>query len=71
MTGRSSGPRPGREDTFGGISADYKLALNMLALIAFAVLVWISRSGRPRAAASSDDRRASVPRGRAGLEGRG
>jgi uncharacterized membrane protein YraQ (UPF0718 family) len=66
-----SGPRPGRAEIFGGISADYKLALNLIALATFAVLVWISRGGRPRAAASSDDRRASVPLGRAGLEGRG
>jgi len=66
-----SGPRPGRADIFGGISADYKLALNLAALAVFAVLVWISRSGRPRGAASSDDRRVSAPRSRAGLEGRG
>ncbi len=66
-----SGPRPGRADIFGGISADYKLALNLLALAVFAALVWISRSGRPRAAASSGEPRSSVPQGRARLEGRG
>ncbi len=66
-----SGPRPGRADIFGGISADYKLALNLLALAVFAALVWISRSGRPRAAASSGEPQSSAHQGRARLEARG
>ena len=66
-----SGPRPGRAEIFEGISADYKLVLNVFALVVFAAMVWLSRSGRPRAAASSGERRSSVPRGRTGFEGHG
>jgi uncharacterized protein len=33
-----TGPRPTREDIFGSIELDYKLALNLLALVVFAIL---------------------------------
>jgi uncharacterized membrane protein YraQ (UPF0718 family) len=42
--------RPSREDIFGSVELDYKLVLNVLALAAFAVLLWLSRrDGRPSA----------------------
>lgn len=44
-----SGPRPTREDVFGSIALDYKLALNALGLAIFAALFWLSRH-RGRAA---------------------
>ncbi len=37
-----SGPRPSRADIFGGISVDYKLALNVLGLAIFAALLWLT-----------------------------
>jgi uncharacterized membrane protein YraQ (UPF0718 family) len=44
-----TGPRPSREDVFGSIEVDYKLFLNLLGLVIFAALWWISRgrSGGP------------------------
>ncbi len=39
-----SGPRPSRASVFGGISVDYKLLLNILALAVFAALFWLTRS---------------------------
>jgi hypothetical protein len=38
-----TGPRPTRADVFGSIEVDYKLFLNILGLIIFALLFWISR----------------------------
>ena len=38
-----TGPRPTREDVFGSIEVDYKLFLNILGLVIFAALFWISR----------------------------
>jgi uncharacterized protein len=38
-----TGPRPTREDVFGSIEVDYKLFLNVLGLIVFAALFWVSR----------------------------
>ena len=38
-----SGPRPSRASIFGGISVDYKLGLNILALAVFAGLFWLTR----------------------------
>jgi uncharacterized membrane protein YraQ (UPF0718 family) len=38
-----SGPRPSREDVFGTIALDYKLVLNVLGLVIFAALFWLSR----------------------------
>jgi uncharacterized protein len=39
-----TGPRPSRTDVFGQVKLDYKLVLNSVALIVFAVLFWLSRS---------------------------
>jgi uncharacterized membrane protein YraQ (UPF0718 family) len=66
-----SGPRPARREIFGGVSADYKLVLNVLAVAVFGALVWLSRRPRPRAGASPGGRRANAPREPARLEGRG
>jgi len=43
--------RPSREDIFGSVELDYKLALNVLGLAVFAVLFWLSGRGgrRPNA----------------------
>jgi hypothetical protein len=40
--------RPSREDIFGSVELDYKLALNVVALAVFAALLTLSR--RPREA---------------------
>ena len=37
-----SGPRPTRADIFGSIELDYKLALNILGLVIFAGLFWLT-----------------------------
>jgi hypothetical protein len=37
-----TGPRPSRGDIFGTISVDYKLALNVLAVVIFAALLWLT-----------------------------
>jgi len=37
-----SGPRPTREDIFGSIELDYKLALNVLGLAVFSALFWLT-----------------------------
>ncbi len=37
-----TGPRPSRGDIFGTISPNYKLALNLLGLVIFAVLFWLT-----------------------------
>ena len=66
-----SGPRPARGEIFGGVSADYKLVLNVLAVAVFGALVWLSRRPRPRAGASPGGRRANAPREPARLEGHG
>jgi hypothetical protein len=34
--------RPSTKDVFGSIKADYKLALNVLALLVFAGLMWLT-----------------------------
>ena len=41
--------RPSREDVFGSVQLDYKLVLNLLGLIVFAALFWLSRQARPTA----------------------
>jgi uncharacterized protein len=38
-----TGPRPTREDVFGSIELDYKLVLNLVGLIVFTLLLWVSR----------------------------
>jgi uncharacterized membrane protein YraQ (UPF0718 family)/YHS domain-containing protein len=37
-----NGPRPTRTDIFGSITVDYKLALNVLGLLIFAALFWLT-----------------------------
>jgi YHS domain-containing protein len=37
-----TGPRPSRGDIFGTISVDYKLFLNLLGLVVFATLFWLT-----------------------------
>jgi uncharacterized protein len=37
-----TGPRPTREDVFGSVKVDYKLFLNILGLVIFAALYWVS-----------------------------
>jgi YHS domain-containing protein len=37
-----TGPRPSRADIFGSVQLDYKLVLNLLALVVFAALMWIT-----------------------------
>jgi len=42
--------RPSREDIFGSVELDYKLVLNVLGLVVFAALFWLSaRDDRPSA----------------------
>jgi YHS domain-containing protein len=38
-----SGPRPTRSDIFGSIQVDYKLFLNVLGLVVFAALFWLTQ----------------------------
>jgi len=38
-----TGARPTREDVFGSIEVDYKLFLNIVGLVIFAALFWVSR----------------------------
>jgi YHS domain-containing protein len=40
-----TGPRPSRDDIFGSVEADYKLALNLIGLAVFAVLIWMTIGG--------------------------
>src|SRR4051794_33360522 len=40
-----TGPRPSREDIFGSVEADYKLALNLIGLAVFAVLIGMTVGG--------------------------
>jgi uncharacterized protein len=37
-----TGPRPSRNDIFGTIAVDYKLALNLLGVVIFAALFWLT-----------------------------
>jgi hypothetical protein len=37
-----SGPRPQRADIFGSVAVNYKLFLNILGALIFAVLFWLS-----------------------------
>ncbi len=41
--------RPSRADVFGSVQLDYKLVLNILGLIVFATLFWLSRQARSSA----------------------
>jgi uncharacterized membrane protein YraQ (UPF0718 family)/YHS domain-containing protein len=37
-----TGPRPTRDDIFGSIELDYKLVLNLIGLVVFAALMWLT-----------------------------
>ena len=51
-----TGPRPSRADIFGSVQLDYKLVLNLLALIVFAALMWITvRRGTTEVAREARD----------------
>ena len=41
--------RPSRADVFGSVQLDYKLVLNILGLIVFSALFWLSRKARATA----------------------
>jgi uncharacterized membrane protein YraQ (UPF0718 family) len=41
--------RPSREDIFGSVELDYKLVLNLVGLVVFVVLIWLSRGGEREA----------------------
>jgi uncharacterized membrane protein YraQ (UPF0718 family) len=43
-----SGPRPTRSDVFGSLAVNYKLVLNVCALVVFAALFWLTRRGGAR-----------------------
>lgn len=43
-----TGPRPSRADVFGSVQLDYKLVLNMVGLVVFAALFWLSARDRSR-----------------------
>jgi uncharacterized protein len=38
-----TGPRPSRADVFGALAVDYELALNVLGIVVFAALFWLTR----------------------------
>jgi uncharacterized membrane protein YraQ (UPF0718 family) len=38
-----TGPRPTRGDTFGSIRVDYKLVLNLLGVVVFAAMFWLTQ----------------------------
>jgi uncharacterized membrane protein YraQ (UPF0718 family) len=42
--------RPSRDDIFGSVQLDYKLALNLIGLVVFAALFWLGRPSRAGAA---------------------
>jgi uncharacterized membrane protein YraQ (UPF0718 family) len=45
--------RPTREDVFGTVELDYKLALNVIATVIFVALMWIARSSGYKVACSA------------------
>jgi len=47
-----SGPRPTRNDIFGTVGLDYKLALNALGLAIFSSLLWLTARDRERTTAA-------------------
>jgi uncharacterized membrane protein YraQ (UPF0718 family) len=42
-----TGPRPTRTDIFGSVQLDYKLVLNLIGLVVFALLFWLTRGRDP------------------------
>jgi len=53
--------RPTRNDIFGSVQLDYKLALNLLGLAIFSVLFWLTRRGDPRTSATCPAHAAASP----------
>lgn len=53
--------RPTRNDIFGSVQLDYKLALNLLGLAIFSVLFWLPRRDDPRTSATCPAHAAASP----------
>jgi uncharacterized membrane protein YraQ (UPF0718 family) len=53
--------RPSRDEIFGSVELDYKLVLNVLGLIVFAALFWLSARGGRRASATCPHHAARSP----------
>jgi len=53
--------RPSRDEIFGSIELDYKLVLNVLGLVVFAALFWLSARGGRRASATCPHHAAASP----------
>jgi len=53
--------RPTRNDIFGSVQLDYKLALNLLGLAIFSVLFWLTRRDDPRTSATCPAHAAASP----------
>ena len=50
------GPRPSRGDVFGTVEVDYKLFLNLLGLVIFVVMFWLTaRPGPARMGSPAPD----------------
>jgi uncharacterized membrane protein YraQ (UPF0718 family) len=49
LTGLIPETRPSREDVFGSVELDYKLALNVIGTVIFAALFWLGRRAQPAA----------------------
>jgi uncharacterized protein len=53
--------RPSRDEIFGSVELDYKLVLNVLGLVVFAALFWLSARGGRRASATCPHHAAASP----------
>jgi len=53
--------RPSREDIFGSVELDYKLVLNVLGLVVFVALFWLSGRGGRRSSATCPAHAAESP----------
>jgi len=53
--------RPSRDEIFGSVELDYKLVLNVLGLIVFSALFWLSARGGRRASATCPHHAATSP----------
>jgi uncharacterized membrane protein YraQ (UPF0718 family) len=53
--------RPSRDEIFGSVELDYKLVLNVLGLIVFSALFWLSARGERRASATCPHHAATSP----------
>jgi uncharacterized membrane protein YraQ (UPF0718 family) len=49
-----TGPRPSRDDIFGSVELDYKLVLNVVGLVVFAALFWLTVRGSETPAHESE-----------------